>query len=49
MKNLVLGLLALAVLSGCIVAPGEYHEGYWDREHARYWHHHRWDKPLRGG
>jgi hypothetical protein len=34
-------LVALAVFSsGCIVA--EPREGYYDREHARYYHEHTW-------
>jgi hypothetical protein len=34
-------VMALAVLaSACIVA--EPREGYWDREHARYYHEHAW-------
>jgi hypothetical protein len=34
-------LLALAILSsGCIVA--EPREGYYDRDHARYYHEHGW-------
>jgi tetrahydromethanopterin S-methyltransferase subunit E len=35
------GLLALT--SGCIIAPeGRYHDGYWDRDHDRYWHGGGW-------
>ena len=34
-------LLSLFALNtGCIVA--EPREGYWDREHARYYHEHHW-------
>jgi hypothetical protein len=32
----VLLLALLAGASGCVVAP-RYHDGYWDREHDRYW------------
>ena len=39
--GLFLGVYMLGtLLSGCIVA--EPREGYWDREHARYYHHHVW-------
>jgi hypothetical protein len=46
MKNLetgvkisfLVGLMALA--SGCIVA--EPHDGYWDRDHHRYYRDHGW-------
>jgi hypothetical protein len=24
---------------GCVVEP---HEGYWDRDHHRWWHEHAW-------
>jgi hypothetical protein len=34
----LLGLLSLT--TGCIVAGPR--EGYWDREHARYYHNHTW-------
>jgi hypothetical protein len=39
---LVIGLYTLA--SGCIIAPAgpRYHDGYWDREHERYWWHNEW-------
>jgi hypothetical protein len=41
--SFLLGLVALTFASGCVVAPREgYHEGYWDREHARYYHNHGW-------
>ena len=30
-------------LPGCIVEPrGGYREGYYDREHHRWWHEHSW-------
>ena len=40
-------LSLIAVLAGCIVAPGPgprygYREGYYDRPHHRYWHDHHW-------
>lgn len=39
-------LIALiALLAGCIIAPppgGGYHEGYYDRDHHRWWHNHGW-------
>jgi hypothetical protein len=36
----IIGLAAIA--SACIVAPERNHEGYWDREHSRYWHEGGW-------
>jgi len=36
--GLLLGLAAL--VAGCVVAP--YREGYYDRDHHRYWHDHAW-------
>jgi hypothetical protein len=36
--SVLLGLFALT--SACIVAAPR--EGYWDREHARYYHDHAW-------
>ena len=50
------GLLALSgLLGGCVVEPhhgdhgrggyyGEPQEGYYDRDHHRYWHDHRWHR-----
>jgi hypothetical protein len=35
--SFVLGLIAFA--SACVVAP---REGYWDRDHNRYYHEHAW-------
>ena len=35
----LIGLIASA--SGCIVEP-RYHDGYWDREHQRYWYGGGW-------
>jgi hypothetical protein len=41
--SLMLGLIALTFLSGCVFpARDGYREGYWDREHARYYHNHAW-------
>ena len=44
---ILLGLLAS--MSGCIVAPVRYHDGYWDHEHNRYWYGNGWhacgDRP----
>ena len=42
LKRVVIGsiFLGLAALSaGCVVAPAE---GYYDRDHHRYWHEHVW-------
>jgi len=37
----VLGLYALtSLVSGCVVT--EHREGYWDRDHHRWWHDHAW-------
>ena len=45
-KRIVMGsvLLELIVLTcGCIVVPHEgYYEGYYDRDHQRYYHDHAW-------
>jgi len=40
-RTLVLGVLyAIAMLSaGCVVEP---REGYWDRNHHRWYHEHHW-------
>ena len=35
--GVLLGLMAF--MSACVVEP---HEGYWDRDHARYYHEHGW-------
>jgi len=35
--SLLFGLIALT--SACVVEP---REGYWDREHNRYYHEHGW-------
>jgi hypothetical protein len=41
---LLLGVMMSA--AGCVVRGGPgyetYHEGYWDREHNRYWHENGW-------
>jgi hypothetical protein len=37
--SFMLGLIAL--VSACVVAPG-YREGYYDRDHHRYYHENRW-------
>jgi hypothetical protein len=37
---LLIGLVASA--AGCIVEQPRYHDGYWDREHARYWYGGGW-------
>jgi hypothetical protein len=37
MRSVLLGLAVLA--AGCVVAPAE---GYYDRDHHRYWHDHAW-------
>lgn len=36
--SFLLALIAFAA-SACVV---ETREGYWDREHNRYWHNHAW-------
>jgi hypothetical protein len=40
----LLGLIFITLASGCIVAPdhGGYHEGYYDRDHHRWYHEHGW-------
>ncbi len=38
--SVLLGLMMLA--SACVVAPGGYHEGYYDRDHHRYYHENAW-------
>jgi hypothetical protein len=39
-------LMALMLCaSGCVVRGGgaeSYHEGYWDRDHNRWWHENAW-------
>jgi len=43
MRHIALGSCLLGLLmvfvSGCVVAP---REGYYDHEHARWWHNHAW-------
>lgn len=41
----LIGLVAFA--SGCVVAPVGYRDGYWDREHNRYWLNNGWH-PCEG-
>jgi hypothetical protein len=41
----ILGLIAL--MAGCVIAPGGphrggYHEGYYDAPHHRWWHNNGW-------
>jgi hypothetical protein len=38
--SFVLALITLA--SACVVETREAREGYWDRDHNRYWHNHTW-------
>jgi hypothetical protein len=36
-------LVLMAVMSGCVFAPRDgYHEGYYDRDHHRYYHQNGW-------
>ena len=36
-------LVLMAAMSGCVIAPrGGYHEGYYDRDHNRYYHQNTW-------
>ena len=37
--GVLLGLIFVAFTSGCVVEP---HEGYYDRDHHRYWHENGW-------
>lgn len=39
MGSFLLGLITLTSLSGCIVEP---REGYYDHNHHRWYHEHRW-------
>lgn len=37
----LLGLIMLT--AGCVIAPHDgYRDGYYDRDHHRYWHDHGW-------
>jgi hypothetical protein len=36
----LLNLSVLTFVSGCVVETPR--EGYWDRDHARYYHNHAW-------
>ena len=38
--GLLLGLIVMTFTSGCVVEP--YHEGYYDRDHHRWYHEHGW-------
>jgi hypothetical protein len=39
----ILGLITVTFISGCVIAPRDgYREGYWDRDHARWYHNHAW-------
>ncbi len=39
--SFLMGLMAL--MSACVVAPRDgYREGYYDRDHHRYYHEHNW-------
>jgi hypothetical protein len=39
--GIVLGLYLLtSLVAGCVAT--EPREGYWDRDHARWWHNHTW-------
>ena len=39
--SLLLGLMA--IMSGCLIGPRDgYQEGYYDRDHHRYYHQHAW-------
>jgi hypothetical protein len=48
MKALLLGLIVCACTAGCYVVPQGGHEqagrqeGYYDRDHNRYWHEQAW-------
>lgn len=41
MGSFLLGLVIVST-SGCIVATHEPHEGYYDRDHHRWYHEHEW-------
>jgi hypothetical protein len=40
-SGILLGLIAFTFISGCVVTE-RHNEGYYDRDHARYWHNHSW-------
>ena len=44
--SLLLALIVVPFLSGCIVEP---RDGYYDRDHARYYHNHGWVACDRDG
>lgn len=44
--SLSCALLGVAVfISGCVIAPG-YREGYYDRDHHRYYHERSWHECV---
>lgn len=50
-KKLTLGCMLftlITALSGCLVEPAHdgYREGYYDRDHHRYWHEHSWHECM---
>ena len=45
--SLLLALIVVPFVSGCVVA--EPREGYYDRDHARYYHNHGWVACDRDG
>jgi hypothetical protein len=48
--RIVMGVILLGMtmmMSGCIVA--EPHEGYYDHEHARWYHEHHWHDCRESG
>jgi hypothetical protein len=49
-KPLVTACLLLAgvvmFVPGCVVAPVEPHEGYYDRDHHRWYHEHTWHECV---
>jgi hypothetical protein len=40
MTGVLLGLMTLT--SACVVATHDYHEGYYDRDHHRWYHENAW-------
>jgi hypothetical protein len=43
--SLAAGLLVVVagLMGGCVIAPHDgYHEGYYDRDHHRYYHENAW-------
>lgn len=35
-------LSLISFMAGCVIAPAGPHEGYYDRDHHRYYHDHGW-------